>query len=186
MKRIAWLVCCALLAGSALWGQGAAPATGDAGTAGTAQGSGSPAATPGAPAAAAGAAAATAGSGEDEFFGSGERGGQARGRGKAECRRGRSNRRSSAFPASFRRLSSYTMTRNFIQGNTGFSDNTFANTIMGDFLVDARLPQELSDVHGPEHQLRAHGSARAGYRNGHLAVPGTAFGIPEPDHPPGH
>ncbi len=142
MKRIAWLVCCARLAGSASWGQGAAPATGDAGTAGTVQGSGSPAAAPGAPAAAAGAAAATAGSGEDEFFGSGD----------VEAKPGAAEKSNVAeqveseklgFSGQLQTLSSYTMTRNFIQGNTGFSDNTFANTIMGDFLVDARLPRSF-------------------------------------------
>ena len=138
MKRIAWLICCALLAGSALWAQGAAPA---AGAAGTAQGSGTPAAASGAPAAGAGAGAA-AGSDENDFFGSGD----------VEAKQGAAEKQNVAeqveseklgFSGQLQTLSSYSMTRNFIQGNTGFSDNTFANTIMGDFLVDARLPRSF-------------------------------------------
>ena len=43
------------------------------------------------------------------------------------------------FSGQLQTFSSYTMTRDFVQGTAPIGNNTFANTIMGDFLVDARL-----------------------------------------------
>ncbi len=129
MKRIALLICVILLAGFALWAQSEAPSSGTDGTAGS-----------GAPAAASGAAAS--GSGEDDFFGSGQ----------VEAKQGAADTKNPAeaveseklgFSGQLQTLTSYAMTRNFVQGNTGFSDNTFANSILGDFLVDARLPRSF-------------------------------------------
>ncbi len=126
MKRISLLICVVLLAGYGLWAQAAAPSGGTEGTTGDTG------------AAAAGSGAATAGSSEDEFFGSGE----------VEAKQGAAETKNAAqaveaqrlgFSGQLQTLSAYTMTRNFVQGATGFSDNTFGNTIMGDFLVDARL-----------------------------------------------
>ncbi|HVP18642.1 MAG TPA: hypothetical protein VMU36_06560 [Spirochaetia bacterium] len=134
MKRFALLVLAALVVGPALWAQSDASSSNGTATAAPA-GAGSSAA----PAA---AGAAAAGSGEDEFFGSGE----------VEAKQGAAEKQNVAeaveaqrlgFSGQLQTLSSYTMTRNFVAGATGFSDNTFANTIMGDFLVDARFPKSF-------------------------------------------
>lgn len=143
MKRILLLACVVFLAGAALWAQSAAPSSGTDGTAGSAAAAdGSGAKGSGAPAAGSGAAAS--GSGEDEFFGSGQ----------VEATQGAADTKNAAaevevekerlgFSGQLQTLSSYTMTRNFVAGTTGFSDNTFSNVIMGDFLVDARLPRSF-------------------------------------------
>lgn len=136
MRRFALLVLAALVVGPVLWAQSDASAEKAPATAGT---EAAPAATG---AAAAGAGAASAGSGEDEFFGSGQ----------VEAKQGAAETQNPAeaveaqklgFSGQLQSLSSYTMTRNFVQGATGFNDNTFANTTMGDFLVDARFPRSF-------------------------------------------
>jgi hypothetical protein len=143
MKRITLVVCVVLLAGLGLWAQtpaagtdgtaaaGPSAASGGSGGAGGSQGSSAPA-----------SGAAAAGSGEDDFFGSGQ----------VEATQGAADTKNPAeaveseklgFSGQLQAISAYTMTRNFVQGITGFSDNTFGNTIMGDFLVDARLPKSF-------------------------------------------
>jgi hypothetical protein len=134
MKRIAWIILAALLVGPGLWAQAAAsPAGGTDGAAAGAQGSA------GAPS---GGGSASADNGESDFFGSGA----------VEAQQGAAEKKNPAeavegeklgFSGQLQTLSQYTMTRNFIQGNTGLSDNTFANAIMGDFLLDARLPRSF-------------------------------------------
>jgi hypothetical protein len=133
MKRVAWIICAVLLIGPGLWAQTAAsPADGTQGAAG--QGS--------AAAGGAQAGAPPADSGEGDFFGSGE----------VEAKQGAAEKKNVAeavegeklgFSGQLQTLSTYNMTRNFIQGNAGLSDNTFTNAIMGDFLVDARLPRSF-------------------------------------------
>lgn len=107
-----------------------------------AQGSGAAGSAQGSSAPAQGTGAAAAGSDESDFFGSGQ----------VEAPQGAADTKNPAaaveseklgFSGQFQSLSSYSMTRNFVQGNTGFNDNTFANTMMGDFLVDARLPRSF-------------------------------------------
>jgi hypothetical protein len=81
-------------------------------------------------------------SSEDEFFGSAG----------VEAKQGAAEKPNAAeavevekeklgFSGQLQSLSAYTVTRNFVQGTAGVNDNTFANTVMGDFLVDARLPK---------------------------------------------
>ena len=134
MKRIALLICVVLLVGPGLWAQTAAPSTAtDQTSAGTDTGSSKD--TGGGTA---GSGTAAGGSGEDEFFGSGE----------VEAKQGAAEKKNAAEAVEAQRLglsgqlqalSAYTMTRDFVQGAKGVSDNMFGNTIMGDFLVDARL-----------------------------------------------
>ncbi|HUI72379.1 MAG TPA: hypothetical protein VL354_17805 [Spirochaetia bacterium] len=136
MKRVAWIIFAVLLVGQGLWAQAAgSPASGT----GSAQGA-APAQGSSAPGSAQGSAAPSAGSDESDFFGSGD----------VEAKQGAAEKQNVAeaveseklgFSGQLQSLSSYSMTRNFVQGNTGFSDNTFTNTVMGDFLVDARLPK---------------------------------------------
>ncbi len=160
MKRVAWIICAVLLIGPGLWAQTAAsPADGTQGAAG--QGS--------AAAGSAQAGAPPADSGEGDFFGSGE----------VEAKQGAAEKKNVAeeieseklgFSGQLQSLSSYSMTRNFIQGNTGFSDNTFANTMMGDFLVDARLPRNF----------RMFMDLNINYVPTGVAVPVTFAGVPYP------
>ncbi len=90
---------------------------------------------------AAGQQAATSSS-EDEFFGSAD----------VEAKQGAAEKANAAeavevekeklgFSGELQSLSAYTMTRNFVAGVTGIDDNTFANSVLADFLVDARLPK---------------------------------------------
>jgi hypothetical protein len=145
MKRSSLLICVVLLvglaAGPALWAQSAASGS-DGSTAGPAPAPGAAGASQGSGTGAQGAGAAAAGSDENDFFGSGA----------VEAQQGAAETKNPAeaveseklgFSGQFQSLSSYEMTRNFVQGNTGFNDNTFANTMMGDFLVDARLPRSF-------------------------------------------
>jgi hypothetical protein len=145
MNRSSLLICVVLLAslgaGPVLWAQSAASGS-DGLTAGSAPSPGAAGAAQGSGTGAQGAGAAAAGSDENDFFGSGT----------VEAQPGAADTKNPAeaveseklgFSGQLQSFSSYTMTRNFIQGATGFSDNTFANTIMGDFLVDARLPRNF-------------------------------------------
>jgi hypothetical protein len=146
MKRVAWIIFVALLIGPGLWAQAAASPANGTGQGSTAAGSTQgPAASndqQGSGGAAAGSATASSDTGEGDFFGSGD----------VEAKQGAAEKKNVAeeieseklgFSGQLQSLTSYTMTRNFIQGNTGFSDNTFGNTMMGDFLVDARLPRNF-------------------------------------------
>jgi hypothetical protein len=134
MKRTALVICGALLLSTGLWAQAAG--SGSIGTA--ASGSGAEAGGSGGTATASGAAAA--GSDENDFFGSGS----------VEAKQGAAETKNAAeavesqrlgFSGQMQAISSYTMTRDFVQGAAGVGDNTFGNTMMGDFLVDARLPR---------------------------------------------
>ncbi len=139
MKRIALLICVVLFVGPGLWAQTATPSTGtDQTSAGSDTGTGAETGGGTAGSGTAGSGTAASGSGEDEFFGSGE----------VEAKQGAAEKKNAAEAVEAQRLglsgqmqalSAYTMTRNFVQGQTGFNDNSFGNTMMGDFLVDARL-----------------------------------------------
>ncbi len=83
-----------------------------------------------------------ASSSEDEFFGSAD----------VEAKQGTAEKPNAAeavevekeklgFSGQLQSLSAYTMTRNFVEGTAGVSDNTLANSVLADFLVDARLPK---------------------------------------------
>ncbi|HVO38216.1 MAG TPA: hypothetical protein VMV03_04225, partial [Spirochaetia bacterium] len=131
MKRFAVLFLGVLLACAGAWAQ--AQSGGAAG--GTAGGAG------GSAAAGSGSAAAGAG-GEDEFFGSGD----------VEAKQGAAETQKPAeaiekerlgFSGQLQAQSAYTMTRNFVLRGAPLSDNTLANAIAGDFLVDARLPKSF-------------------------------------------
>lgn len=137
MTRFAWFCLIALLAGPALWAQSDAAA----GSGGAASGADSGSAT--APAASS-SQAATGGSSEDDFFGSGE----------VEAKPGTAEKQNAAeaievekeklgFSGQLQAFSDYTITRDYLRGSTGVSDNTFANSVMADFLVDARLPKSF-------------------------------------------
>lgn len=87
-------------------------------------------------------AGAGAGGSEDDFFGSGD----------VEAKQGAAETQKPAeviekerlgFSGQLQAQSTYTMTRGFVQGTAPLSDNTFANAIVGDFLVDARLPKSF-------------------------------------------
>ena len=78
------------------------------------------------------------GSGEDEFFGSSTieaTQGSAEIKNPAEA----VEKEHVGLSGILQGQGSYTMTRNFVQGHTGTSDNSLGNAMMGDFLVDARL-----------------------------------------------
>ena len=83
-------------------------------------------------------AAAGTGTGEDEFFGSAP----------VEAAQGTAEKKNITEEIEKERVGlsgilqgqgSYTMTRDFVQGHAGSSDNALSNAMMGDFLVDARL-----------------------------------------------
>ncbi|HTP60204.1 MAG TPA: DUF1302 family protein [Spirochaetia bacterium] len=125
MKRVAWIILVALLVGPGLWAQASSPA----GTAGGTQG-------------AAGGGSSSTDNGEGDFFGSGD----------VEAKQGTAEKQNPAeavegeklgFSGQLQALSNYTMTRNFVQGNAGLSDNSFANAVIGDFFLDARLPRSF-------------------------------------------
>jgi hypothetical protein len=84
----------------------------------------------------------TAASSEDEFFGSAD----------VEAKQGTAEKQNVAdvvekehvgLSGQLQAQSSYTMTRNFVQGITNASDNSFSNVIDGDFLVDIRLQKSF-------------------------------------------
>jgi hypothetical protein len=88
------------------------------------------------------AASAGAGASEDEFFGSST----------VEAPQGAAEKKNIVEDIEKERVGlsgilqatgSYTMTRDFVQGNTGASDNTLSNVMMGDFLVDVRLKKSF-------------------------------------------
>ncbi len=88
------------------------------------------------------AAPTGSGNGEDEFFGSAP----------VEATQGTAEKKNSAEDIEKERVGlsgilqgtgSYTMTRDFVQGISGASDNTLSNVMMGDFLVDARLQKSF-------------------------------------------
>src|SRR5271157_273256 len=85
---------------------------------------------------------AAASSSENEFFGSAD----------VEAKQGAAEKTNAAeavevekeklgFSGQLQSLSAYTMTRSFVEGTAGVDDNTFANSVLADFLVDARLPK---------------------------------------------
>jgi hypothetical protein len=121
IKRIAWLIIAAALCTPALWAQST-----DTGTAGSG---------------AAGGGGGAAGS-EDEFFGSSQ----------VEVPQGTAEKPNVQQEIEKERVGlsgvlqgtgTYNMTRNFINGTTGLSDNTLADMFQGDFLVDIRLQKSF-------------------------------------------
>ncbi len=135
MKRFAWLICVALIAGPGLWAQTQAPADNSGAAAGS-EGAGSSAAGTGQ------AAGSSSSSSEDEFFGSAE----------VEAKQGAAETKNAAeaiekerlgFSGQLQAQSAYTMTRDFVSGAAGQGSNTLGNMIMADFLVDARLPKSF-------------------------------------------
>jgi len=133
-QRLFVCVLAVCLGGAGLFAQAAAPKA-DQPTAGAA------AADQPAAGQAAGAQPGAAGS-EDEFFGSAD----------VEAAKGAAEKQNVAdvvekdhvgLSGQLQTQSTYTMTRNFVQGVTTASDNRFQNAIDGDFLVDIRLQKSF-------------------------------------------